>query len=63
VTLTGWSSLPSVDGQVQLDKVASLCVRIFGTIFCLSFSFDVYLLLSYLHSNYSHITPIPAIGD
>jgi hypothetical protein len=26
VTLTGWSSLPLVDGQVQLNKVASLCV-------------------------------------
>jgi G patch domain-containing protein 2 len=60
VTLTGQSFLPSVHGQVQLDKVASQRVRIFGTIICLSFCFDVYLFLSYLLSNYLHLTPIPA---
>lgn len=30
VTLTGQSSLPSADGQVRLDKVGSLYVRIAG---------------------------------
>jgi hypothetical protein len=48
VTLTGQSSLPSADGQVRLDKVGSLCVRIFGTIILFGLSVLVSILVSQL---------------